>query len=48
MIVFFSQGAYLSAPIVNLEKKTMNVNLEANPAFLRMTDQVGHLAPVMV
>ncbi|CAB9526204.1 expressed unknown protein [Seminavis robusta] len=32
-------GEYLSAPIVVLDKKTMNVNMEANPAFLRMTDQ---------
>jgi len=32
-------GAYLSKPIVILDKKTINVNREANPAFLRMTEQ---------
>jgi len=31
-------GEYLSKPIVDLGKKTMNVNMEANPAFLKMTD----------
>ena len=38
------QGAYLSAPIVDLSKKTINVNTEANPAFLRMTDQVSFIS----
>lgn len=28
----------MSKPIVDLGKKTMNVNMEANPAFLKMTD----------
>jgi hypothetical protein len=32
-------GENLAKPIVDLDRKTLNVNLEANPAFLRMTDQ---------
>ena len=33
------EGANLAKPIVVLDRKTMNVNLEANPAFLKMTDR---------
>lgn len=36
-------GEYLSKPIVDLGKKSMNVNLEANPAFLKMTEQGDRL-----